>query len=145
MKFWDSSAVVPLLMQESSTERFGEVYAGDARMIVWWATEAECAAALSRREREISGAGGQAVAQAFIRLDELGRHWSEIAPVGEVRATARRLLRTHWLRAADALQLAAALIACEGKPEMMEFVCADERLIAAARLEGLTIIAPEVE
>ena len=99
-------------------------------------------AALSRRERETSGGGAQAVAQAFVRLDELSRHWSEIAPVAEVRAVARRLLRTHRLRAADALQIAAALVACEGKPEMMEFVCADERLIAAAGLEGFTTIAP---
>jgi predicted nucleic acid-binding protein len=144
MKFWDSSAVVPLLIEETGTPRYSAVYARDAGMIVWWATEAECAAALSRREGEAGEEGRLAVADALARLDELGRHWSELAPAAEIKVNARRLLRTHPLRAADAFQLAAALVACEGMPATMEFVCADPRLIAAARLEGFSIIAPEI-
>ena len=143
MKFWDSSAVVPLLVEEGGTRRYSEVYARDSGMIVWWATETECAAALSRREREAGEEGRQALFQAFSRLDDLGRHWTELAPAAEIRATARRLLRTHALRAADALQLAAALVACAGTPAALEFVCADTRLAAAARLEGFNIVAGE--
>lgn len=140
MKFWDSSAIVPLLIEEQTTRHFSAVYARDAAMIVWWAAHTECVAALARREREAGEPGRRVVLESFARLDELGRHWNELAPVAEVRATARRLLRSHPLRTADALQLAAALTACDGRPDTMEFVCADERLIAAARSEGFAIV-----
>jgi hypothetical protein len=53
---------------------------------------------------------------------------------------ALRLLRNHPLRAADALQLAAALIASEETPQTLEFICLDDRLALAARREGFTVI-----
>ena len=93
MKFWDSSAIVPLLVEEKATRYFSAVYARDAAMIVWWATSTECIAALARREREASERGKRLVLEAFARLDELGRHWNELVPVADVRATARRASR----------------------------------------------------
>ncbi|HSJ25022.1 MAG TPA: hypothetical protein VK929_10160 [Longimicrobiales bacterium] len=56
-----------------------------------------------------------------------------------VRTTAMRLLRTHPLRAADALQLAAAL-AWAPAPAGDVFVTLDERLATAATLEGFTVL-----
>jgi predicted nucleic acid-binding protein len=44
------------------------------------------------------------------------------------------------LRAADALQLAAAVLASEGEPSSLEIVTLDERLSEAAQKEGLTAI-----
>ena len=49
-------------------------------------------------------------------------------------------LSVHPLRAADALQLAAALLASDHEPQRMEVVCLDERLSEAARIEGFTVL-----
>ncbi len=53
-----------------------------------------------------------------------------------------RLLRTHSLRAADALQLAAARAASEERPDTLPFVTLDERLALAAQREGFAVIQP---
>jgi predicted nucleic acid-binding protein len=80
-----------------------------------------------------------AVSAALGRLDSLAEAWHEVQPVAAVRGTARRLLRVHPLRAADALQLAAAVVAGEGLPASLPLVTLDERLAAAARREGFIV------
>jgi uncharacterized protein len=67
-----------------------------------------------------------AVALASGRPAELGRSWHEIDPTELVRETAARFVRVHPLRSADALQLAAAFVAAEGRPPSMELVTLDE-------------------
>ena len=111
----------------------------DPVMLVWWATEVECASALFRLERD-DALTARATAGAQARLDELARAWHELQPVESIRRLARRLLRTHPLRAADSLQLAAALIAAEGDPASMEIVSLDGRLVEAAEREGLVVV-----
>jgi len=108
-------------------------------MLVWWATEVECVSAISRLERQgaLSASG---TAEALRRLDDLTSSWREIHPLEGVRRTARRLLRVHPLRAADALQLGAALMGAEGRPETLHFVSLDDRLIEAAAREGFPIV-----
>lgn len=67
--------------------------------------------------RTRSGAGGPRLAalepaeesQALSLLTALAAIWTEIQPAERVRNGARRLLRVHPLRAANAMQLAAAL------------------------------------
>jgi hypothetical protein len=61
-------------------------------------------------------------------------------PLEPVRGLGRRLVRVHPLRAADALQLAAALVACEGDPSSLVMVTLDARLSEAARKEGLATL-----
>ena len=73
------------------------------------------------------------------RLRHLESHWVEVEPTAAVRRQAERFLRMHPLRAADALQLAAALVACPHEPVTLAFQTADERLAAAARREGLAV------
>jgi predicted nucleic acid-binding protein len=51
-----------------------------------------------------------------------------------------RFLRVHPLRAADALQLAAAFTAAERRPSSLAFVCMDEKLLAAAKREGFNAV-----
>jgi hypothetical protein len=53
---------------------------------------------------------------------------------------ARRLLAAHPLRAADALQLAAALVACDERSDMLAFVTLDDRLAKAARRGGFVVV-----
>ncbi len=141
MRFWDSSAIVPLLVGETSTRAIQEAYEADPEVVVWWATEVECVSALARREREeaLSHAG---MADALDRLDHLARSWREIQPVEPVRRVAARLLRTHPLSTADAFQLAAARAAAEEQPATLPFVTLDERLEIAAQREGFSVILP---
>jgi hypothetical protein len=46
----------------------------------------------------------------------------------------------HPLRAADSLQLAAAIIAAEREPTTLEFVSLDDRLGEAASREGFRVV-----
>lgn len=107
MKFWDASAIVPLLMTEASTRHVQALAVKDPAMLVWWGTEVECASAIACLERE-GTLEEPAAAQAFDRLKQLAAGWHEIDPSDAVREVAVRFLRVHPLRAADSLQLAAA-------------------------------------
>ena len=140
MRFWDSSAIVPLTVAEARTEALLETAAGDPVMCVWWATEIECVSALSRLERDEALTAG-AITIALDRLDRLAEGWNEVQPTATVRVTARRLLRVHALRAANSLQLAAAVVASEGLPASLNVVTLDERLASAARREGFPVEA----
>jgi predicted nucleic acid-binding protein len=139
MKFWDASAIVPLLMTEDSTEQLQALAAKDPTLLVWWGSEVECASAIARLERD--GALDElAVTRAFERLRQLAEGWHEVDASDAVREAAVRFLRVHSLRAADALQLAAAFIAAERRPASLEMITLDDRLASAARKEGFVLI-----
>jgi hypothetical protein len=107
--------------------------------MTWWAARVECESALSRMEREAQLQRKSASA-ARARLDRFAATWDEVQAADPLRENARRLLRTHDLRAADALQLAAALAAAETRPSSLDFVCLDERLSSAAEREGFPVL-----
>lgn len=139
MRFWDSSALVPLIVDEPSSDLMKRHLTDDRDIVVWWGTPVECVSALTRRA--LAGeVEEQEVLNALIRLDKLESSWEEVVPSRPIRALARRLLRVHSLRAADALQLAAALSASEGAPGTLEILTLDERLKQAAGREGLRTI-----
>jgi hypothetical protein len=145
LRFWDASAIVPLLVSEPSTQTMQEIVAQDPVMLVWWATEVECASAIARLERD-GGLDASAVGPTFNRLKHLAGGWHEIDPSDAVRETAVRFLRVHPLRTADALQLAAAFVAAEQRPSSLEIVTLDDRLAAAARKEGFLLVdVPQAE
>lgn len=139
MKFWDASAIVPLLMTETNTKSLQQLAAADAAMLVWWTTEVECASALARLERD-GALDPPAVIEAFDRLKRLAGGWHEVDSSDAIREAAVRFLRVHPLRAADALQLAAAFVAAERRPSSLELVTLDDRLATAARKEGFALI-----
>ena len=139
MKFWDASAIVPLLMSEASTRHVQALAVKDPAMLVWWGTEVECASAIARLERE-GTLEEPAAAQAFDRLNQLAAGWHEVDPSDAVREVAVRFLRVHPLRVADSLQLAAAFQAAERRPASLEIVTLDDRLAAAARKEGFVLV-----
>jgi uncharacterized protein len=139
MKFWDASAVVPLLVQESFSRRLGALAADDPKMLVWWGSQIECVSALTRRERA-GLLAPRGLDNALNRLQQLASHWEEIEPAQAVREAAQRFLRVHPLRAADALQLAAAYLGCESRPASLEFVTLDDRLASAAQKEGFSVV-----
>jgi uncharacterized protein len=139
VKFWDASALVPLLITEVSSRRLLTLAAGDPAMLVWWGSEVECVSALARLEREMA-IDANGIAAAFSRLGQLKAAWHEIDPSDAVRETAARFLRVHPLRAADALQLAAAFAAAEGRPPSLQLVSLDDRICVAARKEGFAVV-----
>ncbi len=139
MRFWDSSAIVPLLVPQPATKAVESLLEADASMLVWWGTSVECTSALARLERDRAlSAANVSVAQK--RLYALAQGWHEVQPHVKVRSTAERLLRVHPLRAADALQLAAALEVAGTGAASMAFVCLDRRLGEAAAREALSVI-----
>lgn len=118
------------------------VYELDPEIVAWWATETECVSALAHLERADS-LPPASMTESLGRLGALTRAWREVQPVTAVRETAIRLLRVHPLRAADALQLAAAIVAAEGQPVSLPLVTLDERLAQAAEREGFVIVRPD--
>ena len=137
MRFWDTSAVVPLLILEPATPIARESLVADPDIAAWWGTSVECMSALARHERR-----GTPVDEALARLDVLSSAWLEITASDRLRRAAWRLSRVHPLRAADALQLAAASIASEQEPQTLPFVTLDERLASAASREGFPVVRP---
>jgi predicted nucleic acid-binding protein len=140
MRFWDSSAIVPIVCAESASTKCRTWLRADPIVLVWALAATEVVSALARRRRE-GTLDGVRFAASKQRLLKLERSWNEVAQYDAVRGRARRLLETHPLRAADALHLAAALVAVEERPANLEFVTFDERLAEAAAKEGFAILS----
>jgi predicted nucleic acid-binding protein len=139
VRFWDTSAIVPLLVSEPRSAWARQVAADDPGLIVWWATRTECVSSLSRRRREgvLTAVGERSARKTLVSLVA---EWSEVLPGNGVRERAERLLTTHALRSADAFQLAAALLWSRGETKGLEFVCLDLRLREAALGEGFRLL-----
>jgi predicted nucleic acid-binding protein len=138
MRYWDTSALLALIVDETRTSAMRALHAEDDALSVWCLTEVEIASALARRGRESLEPDEVDSARATVRL--ISDSWLAVESVELVRARAIRLVSTHPLRAGDALQLGAALVACGDRPETLPFVCLDDRLRDAARREGFTVL-----
>jgi len=139
MLFWDSSAIVPLLLDEEPSEKTRAVIGEGGGMVVWWGTPVELLSALARAERG-RGVPSADVGLARRALEDLSERWNEVLPSDEVRERAQVGLLHHPLRAGDALQLGAALTWARGRPRSHGFFSLDERLVDAARREGFEIV-----
>lgn len=139
MKFWDSSAIIPLCFQEPASKAVRDLIDSDPDVVVWWATRVECVSALARRIRE-GAVGPSTEVQVKSILSALSEAWSEVQPSLLVRQRAERLLMLHPLRAADAFQLASAMIWAQESPVGLEIVCMDRNLRQAAAKEGFTVL-----
>ncbi len=143
MKFWDTSAIVPLYVNEPGSATVKAILVKDPSIVIWWATRTECISALMRQAREGSlNAAGERQARQV--LGTLTQAWIEIQPSETLRGTAERLLAVHPLRAADAFQLAAALQWCQRQTVDTSLVSFDTRLREAAYKEGFTLLPSEL-
>jgi len=139
VRFWDTSAIAPLLwVEETSSERTKQLEQ-DTLMVVWWGTSVEVESALFRRSSkcEIDASNAE---RARARLTFLSNSWIEIQPTDSIREMAKRLIRVHGLRSADSLQLAAALGACGNHPKNQNFLTGDQNLKRAATKEGFSCL-----
>lgn len=139
MRFWDSSAVLPLLLDEPERAESLALLESDERLVLWWGTSVECHSALNRRFREGSLAGDELqLARETLRL--VLQTAEQVEPTELVRLMAHRLVAAYPLRAADSLQLAAALAWCEQQPAGRELVSLDHRLRQVAGQEGFNVL-----
>jgi hypothetical protein len=139
VRFWDSSALVPLIVAQAASREVDRWLAEDSEIAVWTLTPIELASAVLRlaRERQMTEAEAN---EAEARIDQLGQWSHTIIDVEAVKAQARRLLRVHTLRAADAMQLGAACEWAAGRPSGRVFHALDDRLLRAARREGFRVV-----
>jgi hypothetical protein len=135
--YWDSSALVPLCVPQSQSIRAGVLYES-YEVVTWWATKVEMISGLTRLERM-----GQISHVQFLHgkqlAGEIVRDWVSVGSSASIAPDACALLEAHPLRAADALQLAAAFEACDHKPLGYVFVTADQRQAEAARQSGFSV------
>ena len=139
MRYWDASALVALCVAEAATATLRRLVAGG--IVTWSVSAVEIASAIERRTRE-GGLTSAERATARSTLAELSAAWTDISALGPVRDRALRLIAAHPLRAADAMQLAAALVAVTDRPDGHVFVCTDLRLRGSAAREGFRVLPP---
>lgn len=137
--FWDSSSLVPLCLFEQSTSRARALLL-QWRPFVWWATPVEISGAIARRVREQRLNESQ-VDGALEALREIAAIWEVVRPTDALRKNAQSVVRQHALRAADALQLAAALEWRKTDSDRNAFISGDSRLLAAAQACGFQVMS----
>lgn len=144
MKFWDASAIIPLCIDEDNTPIVREIAKKDGSLIVWWGSAVECYSAFARllRDKMLTAEEG---AEAIAVLSEMTNVWTEIEPSDEIREITKRLLQNYPLRAADSLQLSAAIMWAGKYPKGHQFVCLNGRLRDAATKEGFVVLPVKIK
>lgn len=138
VRFWDTSALVPLVVAERGTALAERLLRDDPAVVVWTLTRVELLSALARRRRE-EPAAAKRLLRAKREIVAAWPRWSEVTAVEVVRRHAERVVDTHAIRAADALQIGAALVAAGDDPATLEFVTFDEPQALVAEREGFRV------
>ena len=133
--YWDTSPIIALVVGEQAADRYRRFE--NQPIVTWWGTSLECISAIARRHRE--GTPSAIVAESYRRLEAMRAGWQEVHASESLHRTAVRLLKTHPLRAADALQLGAALVASNFEAHSAHFLTEDARLKQAAEKEGFVV------
>jgi predicted nucleic acid-binding protein len=139
MKFWDTSALVPLVIDEPVTPEMRALLRRDRDVIVWMLTGVELLSTLGRLGRLSAGLADLLPGVRLAAMD-LFQKWASVTHVEGVRRRAERLVGVHPLSAADAMQLGAALMAAGDRPETLDVVTLDRNLARAAQLEGFRVL-----
>lgn len=138
MNFFDASALVKRYIRESGSSSVQRLLR-EGTPSVSRLTEAEVSSAFARRRREGTLSEPQhARVLGALRSDLARFHVVELS--GDVVSRVHALLGRYPVRAADALQLASALVLREAVGTVA-FVAYDVRLREAARAEGF-VLAP---
>ena len=140
MRYWDASALVPLVVAEPDSDRVRSWLSVDDGIVTWAWTSTEIVGAVERRAREES-LSLQQRREALARFAALADAWDEVTDMLAIRSRANSLLARHPLRAADAGQLGAAVLVREQLAGELVFVCLDLRLSLAAERESLRVLA----
>lgn len=138
MRYWDTSALAPLFVEQERSDELRSWLVDDSDVVMWTLTEVELRSALTRLGRE-GRLSSKEVQDASRRVEEFRSRVHVVSLESGVKSRAKRLLGVHTLRAADALQLAAALVSCSDEPSGYELITLDARLVDAARREGFHV------
>jgi predicted nucleic acid-binding protein len=135
--FWDSSVLVPLCITELQSAQ-AESWFAQFKTAIWWATPVEMIGALCRAERagRISSAEYR---QAKAKVHAIEGESQIVLPGRKLQSQAYAMLERFQLRAADSLQLAAAMAWCEESPRDNVFLSFDDRLREAAEALGFAV------
>lgn len=136
MKFWDTSALVPLVLAEETSRTMRQLMMSDVNAVVSFITEVELQSAIVRRLQSHELETRHSASQF---LSALQSGWTVVDDYAEVITEARRVTSIHALRSADAIQLASAILASSAS-RRLEFVTLDEELAVAARAEGFPVL-----
>lgn len=138
--FWDTSAVVPLCVMQATTAAARQIHRDVSIKTIWWGTAVEIRSSFARLRRtgELIDKDFEIAVNKWFAISQRGR---KIPPSQRVLDLAATLPDRHGLRALDAFQLAAALIWCSERPRNRPFICADERLGAAAKDAGFDVVS----
>jgi predicted nucleic acid-binding protein len=141
--FWDSSALVSVLADERSSSYFRQLLSREPGVVVWYLTETEIRAAISRKRR-MGEIDAHAASEAVDRLRRLAGWWVCVDQFDAVRETANRIVEAYAVTSADGVQLAAALVHVKGYSRGHTFVVVDDGLEVAARAEGFDVVGPPI-
>ena len=132
-------SLVPLIVAERGTGHAERWLREDPDVVVWTLTRVELFSALARRRRAEPNAARRLLS-ARREILSAWEDWTEVTAVERVRRHAERVVEGHPLRAGDALQIAAALVAAEDNPSGLDFVTFDAAQAAAAEREGFHVL-----
>ncbi|MDX1584870.1 MAG: type II toxin-antitoxin system VapC family toxin, partial [Thermoanaerobaculia bacterium] len=121
MRYWDASALVPLVVAEDSSKRVRALLRDDPAIVTWAWTRIEIVSAIERRARE-GTLSREMRRECLSRFEAFAEHWDEIVDLLAVRTRAMTILARQEVRAADAAQLAAAMLLAEDDPSSIELV-----------------------
>ena len=139
MRFWDASALVPTFLEEPASAEVHRWQAADTGVTIWMMTRVEVISSIARKRRE-RPESAVLWRRAIRDFQEAAPTWTEISDAVAARFHAERIVMDYPLRAADALQLGAAIVAADGDPQSLEVVTLDRRLAEAARREGFPVL-----
>jgi predicted nucleic acid-binding protein len=142
MQFWDSSALLPLVVrQRPFSDRCRRAFGGEASRAIAFLARVECRSAIERLARE-GILDTRARRRSLTKIDKLVAAFDIVTFSAEVEARALALLGRHPLRALGALQLGCAqgLAPRRATDTLPEFVCCDRKLAEAAAAEGFSLV-----
>ncbi len=133
--YFDTSSIVPLLVDEPATDRCQEHWDAADRVVTVRLARVEAHAALAQAERS-SRISSPQLRSAVTGLDDLLGQVDHVEVDDELVRAAAALAEAAGLRASDAVHLAAALHVADRE---LVVVAGDRALLAAATTAGLTI------
>jgi uncharacterized protein len=133
--YFDTSALIPLIIEEPSTSVCLRLWNDASRVASVRLLYAEACAALAKAHR-IGRLTAMQLDEAIDALDEISAQLDHVEVTDELVRTAGALARTHGLRGYDAVHLAAGLNLSD---DDVVFVTGDIDLATAANRSGIAV------
>ena len=143
--FLDSSALFKRYLEEDGTERVLEIMRQNNELIVSRLTMVEVFSAGARLARA-GDISQELLSDLFSAVEnDFREEFTVVELGGAAMVRSMDLVRAHGLRAADAIQLACAVMVAGESSTSSEFtfVCSDNELNSAAEKEGMTVLDPQ--